>query len=257
MSLQSRTWRARPRNMSPSGIHDDERARELGFEGGFVPGVMLYEHVVAELVNQGVGWLTDGRAEMRFRRPVYDNEEVSFEVEASGQSFTIRGDDDMGPRSTGLLTIDRDAPELPVGEPVSQIEGELGQESQLGVLMRIEQTIDPALFDRMAASSGFPRGEGRKLMPVAQYVNPISMIYEYFGHSTTIHFESRVWHHSPLHEDETFSTTGAITGFSERRGNQIVHFTALIAAADGRPVATIEHSSVYRLARQRERQAGD
>ena len=73
---------------------------------------------------------------------------------------------------------------------------------------------------------------------------------EYFGRSTTIHFVSRVWHHAPLFEDETLTTSGIITGFSERRGNQIVDFTALVAAADGRPVATIEHSSVYRLSRE-------
>jgi hypothetical protein len=87
-------------------------------------------------------------------------------------------------------------------------------------------------------------------------VNPIDLIYEYFGRTTTIHFVSRVWHHSPLFEHESFSTSGVITGFSERRGNQIVDFTALVAAGDGRPVATIEHSSVYQLAREAGAQDG-
>ena len=249
--FQSREWRAAPRNLSPNGIHDDERAQELGFDGGFVTGVVLYEHIAAEQLNQGVDWLTEGRVEMRFRRPVYDNEEVSFAVDAAENSFTIRGDDDMGPRSTGVFALDRDAPEVPTGTPAPHFDTPLGDPSQVGVLMRIEETMDTALFDDMAANSSFPRGSGRNLMPVAQWVNPISMIYEYFGRSTTIHFVSRVWHHSPLFEDETFTTSGIITGLSERRGNQIVDFTALVAAADGRPVATIEHSSVYRLARER------
>ena len=249
--FQSRQWRAAPRNLSPNGIHDDARAQELGFQGGFVTGVVLYEHIVGELLNQGVDWLSQGRVEMRFRRPVYDNEEVSFAVDADANTFTIRGDDDMGPRSTGIFSLDRDAPEVPTGTPAPHFTAPLGDPSQVGVLMRIEETKDTALFDEMAANSAFPRGTGRNLMPVAQWVNPISMIYEYFGRSTTIHFVSRVWHHSPLFEDETFTTSGIITGFSESRGNQIVDFTALVAANDGRPVATIEHSSVYRLARER------
>jgi hypothetical protein len=249
--FESREWRAAPRNLSPNGIHDDDRAQELGFDGGFVTGVVLYEHIAAELLNQGLDWLNDGRVEMRFRRPVYDQEEVSFSVDATENGYTIRGDDDMGPRSTGVFSLDRDAPDVPAGTPAPHFDAPLGAPSQVGVLMRIEETKDMALFDEMAANSAFPRGSERNLMPVAEWVNPISMLYEYFGRSTTIHFVSRVWHHNPLFEDETFTTSGVITGFSERRGNQIVDFTALVAASDGRPIATIEHSSVYRLARER------
>ena len=79
----------------------------------------------------------------------------------------------------------------------------------------------------------------------------IAASMRYFGRSTTIHFAGRIWHHSPLFEDESFSTTGVITGFSEKRGNKIVEFNALVATGDGRPVATIEHLSVYQLARER------
>jgi len=254
--FQSREWRASPRDLSRvgggSGIHDDAQAQELGFDGGFVPGASLYEHITAEMLNQGADWLNEGRAEMRFRRPVYHDAEVSFSIDADEYTFTIRGDDDRGTRSTGSLALDHDAPKVPAGTPAAPFGAPLGDPAQVGVLMRIEQTLDPGLFDEMAAITSFPResSDGHKLMPVARWVNPISMIYEYFGPSTTVHFASRIWHHSPLYEDESFSTSGVITDFSERRGNQIVDFTALVAAADGRPIATIAHSSVYRLARQ-------
>jgi hypothetical protein len=249
--FESREWRATPRNLSPNGIHDDEHAKELGFDGGFVTGVVLYAHIAANLLNQGLNWLAEGRVEMRFRRPVYDNEEVSFSVDALENSFTIRGTDERDLRATGNFALDRDAPEVPAGSPPPHFDTQLGDPSQIGVLMRIGETKDLLLFDEMSANSAFPRGTGRNLMPVAEWVNPISMIYEYFGRSTTIHLVNRVWHHSPLFEDETFTTNGVITGFPERRGNQIVDFTAHVAAADGRPVATIEHSNVDRLARER------
>jgi hypothetical protein len=113
---------------------------------------------------------------MRFRRPVYDNEEVFFAVDAAENTYTIRGDDDMGPRSTGVFALDRDAPEVPTGTPAPHFDTPLGDPSQVGVLIRIEEMMDTARFDDMAVNSAFPRDTGRNLMPVTQWVNPISMI---------------------------------------------------------------------------------
>ena len=251
--FEAREWTAQARNLSPNGIHDDDRARELGFDGGFVTGVVLYEHIAAELMNQGLPWLDEGRVDLRFRRPVYNEEAVTWIVDPEANSFEIRGDDGMGARASGVFAIDDEAPLVPGGEAAPSPAGVLlGDPSLVGMVMRIEERLDTARFDEIAASSNFPRElEGRKLIPIGQWINPIDLIYEYFGRSTTIHFAGRIWHRSPLFEDESFSTTGVITGFSEKRGNQIVEFNALVAAGDGRPVATIEHTSVYQLARER------
>lgn len=252
-SFAAREWTAQPRNLSPNGIHDDERAQELGFDGGFVTGVVLYEHIAAELMNQGLPWLSEGRVDLRFRRPVYHDEAVTCRVDPETNSYEIKSDDGMGARSSGVFAIDEAPPTLPTGEAAPSPAGvPLGDPSLVGMVMRIEERLDPSRFDVMAENSRFPRElDGRKLIPIGQWINPIDLIYEYFGRSTTIHFAGKIWHHSPLFEDESFSTTGVITGFSERRGNKIVEFNALVAAGDGRPVATIEHSSVYELARER------
>ena len=76
--LESRRWRAVPRNVSPNGIHDDDRARELGFEGGFVTGVTLYEHVAAKLLDQDPEWLSHGRVEMPPKPGVHPREDSSI-----------------------------------------------------------------------------------------------------------------------------------------------------------------------------------
>jgi len=256
--FEAREWIAQPKNLSPNGIHDDDRAKELGFEGGFVTGVALYEHIAAELMNQGLPWLDEGRVDLRFRRPVYDDEAVTFFVDTASNGYEIRSDDGMGPRSTGVFEISDEPPAIPTGEaatPPSMVG--LGDESLVGLVMRIEQQLDPSRFDEVAANSSFPRESGgRKLIPIGQWINPIDLIYEYFGRSTTIHFAGRIWHHSGLFEDESFTTTGVITGFSERRGNRIVDFTSLIEAGDGRPLATLEHRSVFQLARERAAEGG-
>ena len=250
--FQSQEWAARPRNLSDGGIHSDDTAREMGFAGGFIPGVVLYEHVVGALMNQGVDWLNGGRAQVSFRRPVYDKEEVTFSLDAEARTWSIAGDDDMGPRASGMLDVDDAPPEVPTGDVAPPPGMPIGDPSQIGMLMRSESTLDPAAFDEMAGATGFPRGASdRKLMPVARYVNPVGLVTGAFGLTTTIHYRGRLWHHSPLFEDESFTTTGVLTGFSERRGNKIVEFTSLVTAADGRPIVTIDHASVYELARQR------
>ena len=253
IEFEAREWVAESRNFSPDGIHDDERARRLGFDGGFVPGVVLYEHIAAELMRQGVPWLSEGRVSLRFRRPVYGGESVTWSVAPESSTFSIHGDDGMGVRASGEFTVGDNFPQVSNDEalaPPSPLQ--MGDPSLIGSVMRIEKSLDSGKFDEIAVISDFPRElDGRKLIPIGQWINPMDLIYAYFGHTTTVHFAGRIWHHSPLFEDESFSKTGIITGFSERRGNKIVEFNCLVAAADGRPVATIEHSSIYQLARER------
>ena len=64
-----------------------------------------------------------------------------------------------------------------------------------------------------------------------------------------MHYAGRIWHHSPVYVGETVVKRGRITGFEERNGNRIVAFTVAIETAGGRPVATVEHKSIYALAR--------
>ena len=67
--FKKREWIAKSRNFSPDGIHDDERARRLGFDGGFVPGVVLYEHIAADnpepkTIEGGLFWIEPLRVRM-------------------------------------------------------------------------------------------------------------------------------------------------------------------------------------------------
>jgi hypothetical protein len=253
VTFRSRQWVARPRNLAAAGIHDDETARRLGFAGGFVPGVGLYEHIVAEMLDQGVDWLREGSACFQFRRPVYSGEETRFGIDAQARTFTLRAMSEDAPRALGSLGIDAPAPSIPHGVPAPLPERKvpLGDPAQVGVLLRHERTIDTASLDAFAAITGFPRdgGGGRRVVPSGQWSNPIRLLGAYFDCPTTIHFQGSIWHHGPLYDGELLVTRGVITAFYERGGNQVVHFQVVEETADGRPVATIDHHSVYQLAR--------
>lgn len=84
------------RNTSPNSqnaIHTDE-ARKHGFRGGIVPGVTLYAYLVRPLVdNWGGSWLGAGDLEIRFRRPVYDGDQITLTtepVDAGGTGMAVR-----------------------------------------------------------------------------------------------------------------------------------------------------------------------
>jgi hypothetical protein len=249
--MQSRTWRVRPRNLVAHGIHSDEEARKIGFAGGFVPGVTLYELVVAELLRQGIDWLRTGSAEFRFRKPVYDNEEVEISIDGPAGTFEVRSPDGGEVRASGRLGLDEPPPAVARRDPVTPEPEPLGNPAQTGLPLSI--TV-PSDAERAALAEAVPEGfrfreDGRALYPVGLWQNPVDMLKQHYTSPVTVHYWGRVWHHSPVYTGETIVKRGAITGFLDRNGNDIVAYTVAVETEDGRPVATIEHQSVYALAR--------
>ena len=62
-------------------IHTDTGAQAAGFERALVAGVTSYAyclHPVLELF--GLDWVANGRAEVRFRSPVFDGDHVRFSI---------------------------------------------------------------------------------------------------------------------------------------------------------------------------------
>jgi hypothetical protein len=70
---------------APGSIHDDERARELGFRRGFVPGTtiaLLIEDAIVEVF--GKTWFEGGWHDMKFIAAVYDDEPVRVVLSEDG-----------------------------------------------------------------------------------------------------------------------------------------------------------------------------
>ena len=66
---------------SKGSIHDDEKARQMGYKGGLVPGVTVLGYM-SRLMQQefGAGWQAAGSTfKGRLRRPVYEGAEVTVE----------------------------------------------------------------------------------------------------------------------------------------------------------------------------------
>jgi len=246
--FHSRTWDANPLNERSDGIHTDTEAHNLGFQGAFVPGVTLYEHVVSELLNQGVDWLNSGRASYRFRLPVYNNERVTFSINAEDRSFQVTGSDGKGPRMFGTIGLEEKTLDIDELVPMNPSNEKLGKSEQIGSVLQIEEYFDVNVYSK-PNNSNFPnRIDDKVVVPVGKWVNPVDLITTHFDESTTIHRTGKICHHSPLYAGETMIRKGIITNLTEHNGHQIVHFSVVQITTTGRKLVTIEHESIYRLA---------
>ena len=61
-------------------IHDDEKARQMGYEGGFVGGVSVLGYMM-RLMHEtfGEAWLASGQFNGRLRQPLYAGVEATVE----------------------------------------------------------------------------------------------------------------------------------------------------------------------------------
>src|SRR5437763_8897196 len=92
------SYTVRARNLAPDSdnkIHDDEVARKFGFTGALVPGVEVFAYATQPFAAAwGDAFLSRGVMDMRFRRPVYDGEDVTVEPKDNdGYDVTLVGPD--------------------------------------------------------------------------------------------------------------------------------------------------------------------
>lgn len=72
---------------SKGSIHDDEKAREMGYRGGFVPGVTVLGYMTRLLREvYGPAALSDLTFSGRLRRPVYEGADVTVDGTVIGRS---------------------------------------------------------------------------------------------------------------------------------------------------------------------------
>jgi len=112
--------RVRARNLAPDSdnkIHDDTVARQFGFTGALVPGVEVFAYATHPFVHAwGEEFLRRGEIHARFRRPVYDGEEVDVTAEpgADGRyELNVTGPDGVV-RATGSGRLTDDPPAVDV-----------------------------------------------------------------------------------------------------------------------------------------------
>ena len=245
------------RNLAPDSdnkIHDDSVAQQFGFSGALVPGVDVLAYATHPFAEAwGIDFLTQGRLEGRFRRPVYDGDDITVATspaEDGATAFTV-ATDDAEPRCVGRawamhgesFDLDRfSATPLPATRPPAE-PGAIA----VGPLGSVDEPVD---FDRHTA---YRAGIDEALPIYEKAVHPgalLRLVNEVLVRNVAlgpwIHTSSDIRFLGLASLPTLLHADAIVTEVYERNGHHYVRYDALISC-DGAPVALVDHSAIYRL----------
>ncbi len=243
---------------SRNPMHDDGLARQLGFNGGLVPGVTLYGYLTHPLVAIfGQAFLEQGSFEARFRRPVYAGETVITEIKVTEAgpthcAFELALTNALGEtcvvgsaRFPGAETPARAAPapaELPAVRRPATPE-ELRAKPLLGSLQEV--------FSR-AQSEKFLAVLGDDLTLYQTVVHPSWLLRQAnfvvdrnLAVGPWIHVASEIQHLGVVQIDEPFTVHAQVVELATHKGKDYADVDVLIATS--RPVLRVLHRVIYRM----------
>jgi hypothetical protein len=252
---------------SENKIHDDTVARDHGFAGGLVPGITVFGYLTAPVVQTwGERWLECGSLSARFRRPIYEGDDVTVlgtlatEQGAHAADLEARnaldevcavGHARLAPGGPGPPSIE-DYPELPL--PARLLEPTPEALAGVEVLGAVEAGFHADRIDDSVALVGDDLPIYREL----GVAHPVWLLY--FANALLaanvalgpwIHTASAVQNLGLLHDGDRLSARGRIAGLTERGGHQIVDLDLLLVAKGGaggdRAVMHVLHSAIYKL----------
>ncbi len=250
----------RPRYRGTS--HEDETARRMGFPAALLPGVFVYGHATRlAVMGWGETWLARGRAQVRFRRPVYNGdplrvergslEQDSLGVIASVRVIQTRTGEVVLDGSIGLVDRIPEPPTLPILEPFDpRLEvrpGAVEEGLQLGspatILTRdgvAESLADFHETEALYAECGLIHSGCliRRTMgdALGNLILPMPVIFTGVA----------VQHFAPAPVGATYATSACITRAWESRGKQYFETDEWLLA-DSRPVARHVRQNLYAM----------
>ncbi|HEV8141885.1 MAG TPA: hypothetical protein VGQ77_03450 [Methylomirabilota bacterium] len=250
---------------SENKIHDDATARRYGFAGGLVPGVTVYAYLTEPLVAAfGAAWLQRGTAQVKFVKPVLAGEELTVTGEITardaqgGITASVRGATaSTGECATLTATIPAGSPtplnmaryaEAPL--PAERAPGTRAYFDAHPTLGTFVVRYDAAQADEYADQVSDPLALYRG---ADGWVHPA--FFTHIGNRCLrtnvligpwIHIGSVVRHLGGARVGDTLAGRARVRSLWDKKGRDFVELDIAILA-NGRPVAHVLHSAIYRL----------
>lgn len=243
-------------------IHDDDVARARGYKAALIPGAFVYGHVSRAALNAwGEDWVARGAMSTRFKRPVYNHEDITVftgALEDDGAALrspvSVRnGDGDevatgwialphapvAAPDGAGLDFLpvpDRPpavaAGQLPVGAPLHSRERILTRDD-FEVSLRAFAERHPLYADPGFVHSGM-------LMRTA--MGDVNSGWKF--PAAVVLVEAETQHFRPVFPGQTIRTAGRIAQTYERKGKHYF-VSEEVLFADGEPAASFRRTQIY------------
>jgi len=250
---------------SDNKIHDDATARRYGFAGALVPGVTVYAYLTEPLVAAfGAAWLQRGTASVKFVKPVLDGEELTVTGEITardaqgGVTASLRATTGSSGECASLTAT------LPAGSPTPlnvalYAEAPLPAQREPGTRAYFDTHTTLGTFVvRYDAAQGEDYVEAVS-DPLPLYRGATGWVHPaFFAHVANrclrsnvvigpwIHIGSVVRHLGGARVGDTLAGRARVRSLWDKKGRDFVELDIAILA-NGRPVAHVLHSAIYRL----------
>jgi acyl dehydratase len=227
-------------------IHSDDVARQFGFSGALVPGVELFARLTTPLVAAwGEEWLSGGRIDVRFRRPVYDGEELLVEVRDGG--LTAAGPEGEV-RCVGTVGRTGSRPDLAGLDEVPRPAG-MVEDPVVGPFPSVAEQVTVEQNEWYLDAVGEPLALYRE-HSLAQPAMLLKAVHRLLTRNVVlgpwIHTASDCTFLGPARLPALITSHGRVTAVGRRGAHDEVRFDALVLA-DGEPVLHTRHTALYRL----------
>jgi hypothetical protein len=241
---------------SANPIHDDTKAREVGFSRAPIPGVDVYWYMCHAAIDAwGEDWASTGGAAVKFVSPVYDAEVCDLVL--AGRSAGELDVELVGAgRTKSRATFIRQAPEAawnpPREAPVPQVkqtadEVSLAPGNVLGTSSRIFTALESnSYLDWLGEGGSFFRERGCVhpgfLLKMCNYALDDSVAL-----GAWLYTASKIQHRARSHVDELLQARAVVAANYERGGHRWFELDVHVLGESGRAIANVRHQGIYRL----------
>lgn len=245
-------------------IHSTAVAAQYGFRAALVGGVTVYGWLTPVTLDiLGERWLTDGWADVRFRKPVYPGDALTARCEmtadgvarlaiVNGEGVTcIEGEAGNGTADwvAGFYSpVRRTAEDRPAQLPRLTLESAPGGKDLRPML--VPWSIDDArswAFEKQRDSSGRWTGASAAVHPswIAARMTPL--LHHSFDYGPSIHTRSQIQHLAPARAGQAFTVAGHFIRAYEEKGHHYAELDGVLIGEDGLELARMRHTTIFRI----------
>jgi len=217
-------------------IHTDAGAQAAGFPRALVAGVTTYAYMTHPLVVAwGEDWLTRGGGEIRYRRPVFDQDVLRCVPVADGDAVLVQAITSELEQPRAIFRAVRDGGEL---KPL--------RDGEVLPLKEFE------LIDTFSCDYGSRAGDDFSFYADRGLVHPAvwpalanDVVYNYVARGSWVHMRSIIRHHATAKVGTTAELRSVVVRRFESHGERAVLDVHILVG--GQVVASLEHEAIVAL----------
>ena len=255
-------------------IHTAGGARDYGYQGALVAGVLLFGWCVPAVMEVlGPEWVTAGWAEVGFRRPVYTGTELDLVVErrlppptgdlapvtasvvmATAEGSCVEGGVGLGraPWSADIARLPRREPEPPLADTDKP---PLTLGTSAGELRTLDATVGTGAAMAFGRAQPEPLDRFCSDPPMVHpailarlMISLVSHSYDYGRPS--IHVSTQLENLAPVPAGVPLTLSGRLMDTYERRGHHYAVTDGSLYGPGPEPLARLRHTNIFRVARR-------